>query len=144
MTFDEYLADVERGEYPFNPRVELPSAPFVNGAGCIQNLVIGNFTTATLIESNAGADRSHHYHKTDWHFMYVLAGKMTYYWRPVGGKGLANMCPVGKGEMVFTPPMVEHSTFFPEATTLLTFSRNRRDHQSHESDLVRVEALWKI
>ena len=41
--------------------------------------------------------------------------------------------------MFFTPPMVEHAMFFPVESTFITFAKNRRDHENHESDLVRVK-----
>jgi hypothetical protein len=35
--------------------------------------------------------------------------------------------------------MVEHAMFFPVESTFITFAKNRRDHENHESDLVRVK-----
>ena len=46
---------------------------------------------------------------------------------------------VRKGEMVFTPPMVDHGMKFPVDTVFLTLSRNPRDQESYEADVVRVE-----
>ena len=46
-----------------------------------------------------------------------------------------------KGEMVFTPPMVDHGMKFPVDTVFLTLSRNYRDQEAYESDVVRVEMI---
>lgn len=136
------MAAVERGDSPGDPCVA-PPLPFTNAAGTIQNLVLGKFEGAAMITSVAGASRSHHYHKTDWHFMLVLSGLMHYYWRQVGAENAPEALVVPPIKMIFTPPLVEHTTYFPEATTFLTFSRRRRDHESHEADIVRVPPLWQ-
>jgi hypothetical protein len=34
--------------------------------------------------------------------------------------------------------------YFPERTTFLTFARNKRDHESHESDVVRVPPIFEV
>jgi uncharacterized RmlC-like cupin family protein len=144
MTHDEYVRAVLAEDYPDDPRVPLPP-PFVNDAGAIQNIVLADFGGAAVIESFKGAIRSDHYHRTDWHFLYVLSGEVEYFWRPVywPGPPLVRMARFEPGEMFFTPPLIEHTVYFPIATTLLSYSRNRRDHDSHESDVVRVESLWR-
>ena len=45
---------------------------------------------------------------------------------------------VGKGQLIFTPPMEDHATVFLEDTVLLVMSRNPRDQEAYESDVVRV------
>ena len=45
---------------------------------------------------------------------------------------------VGKGQMVFTPPMVDHAMYFPEDTKFVTLSRNPRSQQAYEADVVRI------
>jgi hypothetical protein len=37
--------------------------------------------------------------------------------------------------------MVEHAMVFPEDTTFLTLSYNKRDQKAYEEDLVRVELV---
>ena len=48
---------------------------------------------------------------------------------------------VKKGQMVFTPPMVDHAMVFNVDTTFLTLSRNFRDQKTYESDVVRIELI---
>ncbi len=68
-------------------------------------------------------------------------------WSPVHRKieiidryddGRPHHVEVEAGQMVFTPPRVEHWTVFPRETTLISVSKLRREHSTHESDLVRI------
>lgn len=136
----EFTALVDQGTYPEQVAVPLES-PFANGNGEIQNLLLKRFTSAAVIHSVPGAVRANHYHKTDWHYAYVLSGSVWYYWRPVDTRIEPQHKVFGPGTMFFTPPMVEHAMFFPEQTSFLTFARNVRDHEHHEADLVRVQLI---
>ena len=40
--------------------------------------------SAVMISSNAGSPRANHYHKTDWHYCYVVSGEIEYLHRPTG------------------------------------------------------------
>jgi uncharacterized RmlC-like cupin family protein len=136
----DFSSLVNAGQYP--DQVEVPlDEPFVNANGKIQNLLLEKFTSAALISSVAGALRANHFHKTDWHYSYVVDGEVWYYWRPVGTNAPPSHARFRAGEMFFTPPLVEHAMFFPEKTVFLTFARNVRDHEHHESDVVRVELV---
>ena len=97
--------------------------------------------SAVLIESKAGSLRANHYHKTDWHYSYVLSGVIEYYFRPANDLRKPEKLIVNTGEMVFTPPMVEHGMVFPVDTVFLALSRNPRDQGSYEADLVRVDLV---
>jgi hypothetical protein len=136
----EFSALVEQGSYPEQVQVPLDE-PFSNPNGTIQNLILERFTSAALISSVRGSIRANHYHKTDWHYSYVVSGMVWYYWRPVGAEGPPKTAKFGAGTMFFTPPLVEHSMFFPEQTTFLTFAKNVRDHDHHEADLVRIKLI---
>jgi quercetin dioxygenase-like cupin family protein len=143
----EYNKAVESGEFPADPTVPIDDV-FKNDAGSIINLVFhkGAETRPSgveIIHSKKNAIRSNHYHKTDWHYMYVVEGEMTYFWRPVDrpygdmSAQAPRMRVYKKGEMMFTPPLVEHASFFNEDTILLVISHNVRDKEHHEADLVR-------
>ena len=136
----EYSGLVDGGKFP--EQVDVPlDAPFVNENGKIQNLLLERFTSAAIITSVAGAVRANHYHKTDWHYSYVVTGAVQYYWRAVGSSEPPKSQTFPAGTMFFTPPMVEHAMFFPEATSFITFAKNVRDHEHHESDVVRVKLI---
>lgn len=115
--------------------------PFVDDRGVIQNLIEAPMRMAVMIESRKGSIRANHYHKTDWHYCYVLEGGIDYYHRPVGDGALPEKVHVGKGELFFTPAMVEHAMVFTEDTVFLTLGGNPRDQESYERDLVRVEMV---
>lgn len=136
----EFSALVEAGKYPEQVAVPLDE-PFVNANGVIQNLLLERFTSAAIITSVAGAMRANHYHKTDWHYSFVVSGAVDYYERPVGSRGRPTCERFAAGTMFFTPPLVEHAMFFPEPTTFLTFAKNIRDHEHHEEDVVRIKLV---
>jgi hypothetical protein len=43
--------------------------------------------------------------------------------------------------MFFSPAMVEHAMYFPVDTVFLTLSRNPRDQEAYEGDLVRTTLI---
>jgi uncharacterized RmlC-like cupin family protein len=113
---------------------------YVNAAGSIQNLVERECGGVALIRSKAGSKRSSHHHKTDWHYLYVQSGRMHYRERAVGSETVLEFW-VGPGQMVYTPPLVDHWTDFEEDTVMISVSRLSREHEQHEADLVRVPWL---
>ena len=123
------VTDEERERWPQQPMVSLEK-PFVDARGTIQPLVDEMMKSAVMIESKAGSLRANHYHKTDWHYCYVMSGCIEYFHRPTGSDAPPEMLLVKAGEMVFTPPMVDHGMKFPEDTVFLTLSRNPRDQET--------------
>jgi quercetin dioxygenase-like cupin family protein len=115
--------------------------PFVDDRGAIQPLVETVMRSALMIASKKGAVRGNHYHLTDWHYCYVVSGTMEYYHRPAGSQQPAEKTVVRAGQMVFSPPMVEHAMRFPEDTVFLTLSRNPRDQSAYEADVVRTTLI---
>lgn len=127
-------------DWPKDPIVPLET-PHVDDRGEIIPLVDALMQSAVLITSRKGAVRANHYHKTDWHYCYVMKGSIEYYHRPTGSDEPAEMVLVKEGEMVFTPPMVDHAMVFPEDSVFLTLGRNPRDQESYEQDVVRIEPI---
>ena len=112
---------------------------YENAAGWIQNLADGVTGTVSVIFSKAGSSRSHHWHREDSHELWVLRGEMLYCERPVGSTDKPDFRVISEGDMVLTGPRVEHSTYFPVDTVLVSMSVKTRDHASHEQDVVRLE-----
>ena len=52
---------------------------YKDSRGFIQPLCDLNMKSASLIISKENTWRANHYHKTDWHFIYVLEGTFEYY-----------------------------------------------------------------
>lgn len=143
MNNREYSALVEAGKFPSDPTVPIDE-PFVNGNGSILNLLTEKFTHAAILDSAAGSIRANHFHKTDWHYTYVVSGEVEYCWREVGGKGAPNVKVFPQGTMFFTPPQLEHAMVFRNKAVVITFAKNARsEHQTHEDDLVRVPLVKK-
>ena len=132
------LTDEETAAWPAHGVVKLEK-PFVDVRGKIQPLVDEMMRSAVMIESKAGSLRANHYHKTDWHYCYVISGSIEYLHRPTGSDAEPEVIMVNEGEMVFTPPMIDHGMKFPVDTVFLTLSRNPRDQATYEADVVRVE-----
>jgi len=107
--------------------------------GQIKNILEHPVGGVGTILSKAGTTRASHYHKEDWHYLYVLAGRFLYYSRPVGSNEYPAPMVIEEGHMVYTPPMREHVMHFPVDTLLLSMSRFGREHEQHESDVVRVD-----
>ena len=106
----------------------------------ITNLPIKN---VAFIHSKKNTIRSNHYHKTDWHFIYVLKGSFKYYSQDLITKKKYRSLLVKKGELIFTPPKIIHATYFLENTEILALSKNLRDTKNYEKDTVRVELIDK-
>jgi len=134
------VTEEERATWPTEPIVGLEK-PFVDSRGAIQPLVDLMMRSAVMIESKKGSLRANHYHKTDWHYCYVISGTIEYYHRTTGSDAEPEMLLVKEGQMVFTPPMIDHGMKFSEDTVFLTLSRNPRDQATYEADVVRVDML---
>ena len=130
----------EKARWPKEVIVPL-SDPFVDARGAIQPLVDEDMKSCVLIASNKGTVRANHYHKTDWHYCYVLSGRIEYYHRPTGSDAEPEKVMVEAGQMFFTPPMVDHSMVFPEDTVFITWGRNSRLQEVYEADVVRIDPI---
>ena len=134
------LTEEEMRDWPKHPLVNLEK-PFVDLRGSIQPLVDSIMKSAVMIHSKAGSLRANHYHKTDWHYCYVISGKIEYYYKDLNSDKTPELLIVEKGNMVFTPPLVEHCMKFPEDTLFLTLSRNPRDQETYELDVIRTNLI---
>jgi dTDP-4-dehydrorhamnose 3,5-epimerase-like enzyme len=121
-----------------NPFVILPSS-FEDARGNIQTLVEGGVHSVQVITSKAHTVRANHWHREDSHYLYMVEGVMEYYYRAVGESGEPNCVIVNKGQLIFTPPMLEHATYFLEDSVFLNITGKPRDQGSYENDTVRVE-----
>ena len=134
------LTEEEIKNWPAKPLVDLEK-PFIDNRGSIQPLVDLLMQSAVMIHSKAGSLRANHYHKTDWHYCYVIYGKINYCHKELNSNKEPELLVVEKGRMVFTPPLIEHCMKFPEDTLFLTLSRNPRDHETYEADVVRTNLI---
>ena len=98
--------------------------PFIDDRGRIIPLSDLPVNDVALIECNKGAIRANHFHKTDFHYSYVLSGRVEYFSRPVGSSEEPDYQVIEAGQLFFTPPMVEHAMRFPVDTIFVNMSHN--------------------
>jgi hypothetical protein len=110
--------------------------------GEILSIVDAKIQNVSIITSNANIIRSNHYHKKDFHFMYVLEGKIDYFYKTINDDTV-NYIEVLKGNNIFTPNLEIHATYFPVPTKLIVSSGFPRDQKTYEKDTVRVDFLNK-
>lgn len=127
-------------QWPQAPIVTLAEA-FADDRGVIQPLVDLPMRSALLIRTRPGGIRANHYHKTDWHFIWVVSGQFEYHFRPVGAKTKPEMIVVKPGQLLWTPPMLEHAMLYTEDCDIIVFCRNGRSQEEYERDVVRVKLL---
>ena len=109
--------------------------------GSIQLLTNLPLSNVSLISSERDTVRSNHYHVTDWHYIFVIEGEFTYYFKEVGSERKPEHFLVGKNQMVWTPPMEIHATVFHQRSLILALSKNPRDQKSYENDVRRVKLI---
>ena len=134
------VTEEEKASWPKEVIVDL-ERPFVDERGGIQPLVDIDMRSCVLISSKKGTVRANHYHKTDWHFCYVLKGTIEYYHRPHGTAEPPEKVVIAQGQMFFTPPLVEHAMVFVEDTEFLAFGRNSRGQEVYEADVERIQLI---
>lgn len=131
------LTKREIDKFPKDVVINL-EAPFKDVRGEIQPLVDEAMESAVMISSAKGTVRANHYHKTDWHYCYVISGRIEYHHRLHGSDQDPEVVVVKQGQLFFTPPMVDHAMVFLEDTTFLTLGRNSRRQEVYEADVERI------
>ncbi len=127
-------------DWPKEPIVTLPPA-FADDRGEIQPIVDLPMQSGLLIHTRPGGIRANHYHKTDWHYIYVVKGQFEYYYRAVDDTNPPKMIIVKAGQTLWTPPMLEHAMRYTEECDIIVFARNERAQEAYEEDVVRVKLI---
>ena len=120
--------------------INLPKG-YEDERGIIQPLCDLNMKSASLIVSKPNTWRANHYHKTDWHYIYVLKGSFEYYFRKTNSGDKIQKKIVKKNELLFTGPVIDHAMFYVEETEILVLSKNPRDQKTYEDDTVRIDFM---
>ncbi len=126
--------------FPKKTKIQL-SGEFTDNRGQILNISNNLFRSCILIKSKKNSIRANHYHKKDWHYCYVLKGKIEYYSRKVGSKKKPKKEIFIKGDFFFTPPMLEHAFYFPVNTSFIALGRGSRKRINYEKDTVRIKLI---
>jgi quercetin dioxygenase-like cupin family protein len=70
--------------------------------------------------------------------MYVVSGRMKYFHRAAGETEAPTWLTIEAGQLVYSPPMVEHAVEFLEDSVFLNITGKSREQATYEDDLVRV------
>ena len=125
---------------PLKVKVKL-SKVFKDNRGYILNIANLLFRSCALIKSKKNSIRANHYHKKDWHYCYVLKGKIAYSHRKHGTKTKPKKIIVKKGELFFTPPMIDHAMKFLSYTEFLTLGRGSRSKVNYDEDTKKIDLI---
>jgi oxalate decarboxylase/phosphoglucose isomerase-like protein (cupin superfamily) len=106
--------------------------------GSIISIIEERTNNISIINCLPKTIRSNHFHKKDFHFMYVLEGIMEYFF--VKKKKIFYI-KLRKNDLIFTPPKELHATYFPEKTVVLVASKNKRDKKTYEKDTIRKKFI---
>ena len=126
--------------FPRKTKIKI-SKEFTDHRGRILNISNKIFRSCVLIKSKKNSIRANHYHKKDWHYCYVLQGKLEYYFRKVGSNRKPKKEIFKTGDLFFTPPMVEHAFLFLVNTTFIALGRGSRKRINYEKDTVRIKLI---
>ena len=125
---------------PKKVKVKL-SGFFEDKRGKILNIANLLLRSCALIKSKKNSIRANHYHKKDWHYCYVLKGKIAYYHRKHGIKTKPKKTIINEGELFFTPPMVDHAMKFLSYTEFLTLGRGSRSKINYDEDTNKIDLI---
>ena len=99
-----------------------------------------DFKNVSIITSKKNTIRSNHYHLKDAHYIYVLEGKMKYYYSKINNIKIRTKI-LNPGDIVFTPPLEIHTTKFLLNSKILVVSMYKRSKKFYESDTIRYELI---
>ena len=117
------------------------STGFVDKRGKIIPICDKIMKSASLITTKKNQWRANHYHKKDWHYIYVIYGKFEYYFRKTGSKKKPKKLIIKKNDLLFTGPKIDHAMLYTEKTAILVLSKNPRDQKTYEADTVRINFM---
>ena len=109
--------------------------------GFIQPISDLDTKSASIIYTKKNQWRANHYHKKDWHFIYVIKGSFEYYFRKTGSTGKIKKKIINEGQLLFTGNMIDHAMFYLVETEILVLSKNPRDQKTYEDDTVRIDFM---
>jgi hypothetical protein len=109
--------------------------------GFIQPISDLDTKSASIIYTKKNQWRANHYHKIDWHFIYVIKGSFEYYFRKTGSTGKIKKKIINEGQLLFTGNMIDHAMFYLVETEILVLSKNPRDQKTYEEDTVRIDFM---
>lgn len=122
------------------PLISIPQQ-FRDARGSILNLIDGEIGDVALITSKKDSIRANHYHENDWHFCYLISGKIQYTWAD-DLKGSPKVIVMEAGQMVFTPKMTPHKLDFLTDSIFISMSKKSRLEANYEKDTFRLDGFF--
>lgn len=111
---------------------------FKDNRGYINNLLKDGYSSCLEIFSKKKTIRANHYHIKDEHFIYVLSGKILWFYRDRKKNAKLNYKIMNSGDLFFTTYKQDHMAYFLKNTHFLAFSTRKRTKFNYEKDLVRL------
>lgn len=94
------------------------------------------------ITSKKGAIRSNHYHKNDYHYIYVESGSCEYSEKSADKPNAkVETVTLLQGDLVLSNPGIIHAVKFLQDTVLYAFTSEQRKQGQYEEDIVRVKII---
>jgi hypothetical protein len=118
-----------------------PVQKIEDARGFIQAISDLEMKSAAIIFTKKNQWRANHYHKNDWHFIYVTMGSFEYYFRKTNSNEDIKKKIINAGQVLFTGNMIDHAMFYTEETEILVVSKNPRDQKTYEEDTVRIDFM---
>jgi len=113
----------------------------VDKRGKIINILNKLFRSCAIITSKKNSVRANHYHKKDWHYCYLIKGKIEYYYKKRNSKEKTKKIIIKEGDLFFTPPMVEHAMKFPVDSVFITLGKGSRSKINYDNDTHKVDLV---
>lgn len=115
---------------------------FVDQRGGIARVIDQNkhrIQSILRITSKTGTVRSNHYHKHDYHYLYIESGKCEYSEKPANElKAKIKTVVLVPGDLVLSSPNIIHAVKFLKDSVIYAFTTEKRDQDKYEKDTIRV------
>ena len=122
-----------------------PKEEFIDERGGIARIVDQDkfpIRVVLRITSKKGTIRSNHYHKSDYHYLYVESGKCEYSEKdPAETSGKVESVILKPGDLVLSQPGIIHGVKFLEDTVFYAFTSERRQQDKYEKDIERINII---
>lgn len=98
-----------------------------------------NINHVAIIKSKKGVKRGDHYHKKTTQYMYIVKGKLEYWYKKLNSKKAPRFKTLKPGDLVKTPPYEMHALKILTDNEFIVFTTGKRGGKDYESDTFRFE-----
>lgn len=118
--------------------IMLPKIIARDERGVIEQLPAGEGMSVLRITSKKGTVRANHYHRKDYHYCYLVSGKIRYVERePENQSAPLREWIIEPGKIFYTRPLVAHTMEFLEDSEFYAFTPRSGERAEYENDVVR-------